>query len=410
VNLLGTLVGEKYRLVSETDVALFLAQYLCDPSSQVADQLARGQAVLDRLLTAGLPYRNGPHGRELDPYEAFNFSKVTGEAWRSGMVSRFRHLVAKYEEPLDRRRDGLEVQARCIMRHRRRWFFHDKAIGSPVRLAFVLPIDDPLRKTVSVEVIANGGARVAVHPGAVELRTKVPPEQSFESEIRLETTIDCEVAQRGRGVASPNVLATWLAPDEPSIPARDRVESIARDWAGSHEAPIDRLRALWNGLSERLRFGFVHPEDTVVDPFELGWSDCRGASALFVAMSRAMGIPARLVCGFMLYEPPSDMHFWMEAWLADAGWVPFDIAASAALAEGEDGAAWSTYFFGRLDYRLISARFPRRAFAPTGAALPPSWYRVERNGVEGHCIDYYRQVDRRPVFTDVFKLEPLTWT
>ncbi|MBI4450451.1 transglutaminase domain-containing protein [Candidatus Woesearchaeota archaeon] len=58
---------------------------------------------------------------------------------------------------------------------------------------------------------------------------------------------------------------------------------------------------------------------------------CDELSALFIAMARTLGIPARFVAGVAYTEDPLfpdrwGAHGWAEAWLGSAGWVPFDIS------------------------------------------------------------------------------------
>jgi len=56
---------------------------------------------------------------------------------------------------------------------------------------------------------------------------------------------------------------------------------------------------------------------------------CQDQAHVFIACARAMGVPARYVSGYLLPEdgaPQAATHAWAEAWLADLGWVGFDVA------------------------------------------------------------------------------------
>lgn len=62
-----------------------------------------------------------------------------------------------------------------------------------------------------------------------------------------------------------------------------------------------------------------------------GQGDCSEYSTLFVALCRAKGIPARRCTGFLTNEslaPSKFFHAWVEAYLDNYGWVPFDPAMS----------------------------------------------------------------------------------
>jgi len=52
--------------------------------------------------------------------------------------------------------------------------------------------------------------------------------------------------------------------------------------------------------------------------------DCSEFTDLFIALSRAAGIPARAVYGWGYSENGLDGHAWAEAFLPGAGWVPVD--------------------------------------------------------------------------------------
>jgi transglutaminase-like putative cysteine protease len=324
------------------------------------------------------------------------------------MVSEFRRMCGAYESAVRRRERGEESRARFVVRHRRCWYFEDRAPGAPVRLSFGLPVDDALRRTVAVAVSDAGGCRATVAADAVVLRGVVPPERVIDAEIRIEAVLDCESPLPNDSVSEP--ASTWLADDEPGIPCTDRVRALARAWTTGCEEPLAKLRALWDELERRVLPGFTHPEDAALDPLEHGWADCKTSSSLLVALTRSLGIPARLVSGMLLVrERPSDFHFWMEAWLPDRGWTPFDWHATVSLsALSLDRDRWRYIYFGRLDYRVIHVRYPKPFASITGVQFPASWYR-EDVGMRGRRRSQYRDAGRRPISTDTFEIEELSW-
>jgi len=56
---------------------------------------------------------------------------------------------------------------------------------------------------------------------------------------------------------------------------------------------------------------------------------CQDHAHIFIACARHMGLPARYVSGYLLMDGQTDqtaMHAWAEAYIADLGWVGFDVS------------------------------------------------------------------------------------
>ncbi|MEO8845765.1 MAG: transglutaminase-like domain-containing protein [Kofleriaceae bacterium] len=131
---------------------------------------------------------------------------------------------------------------------------------------------------------------------------------------------------------------------EPSIKraARDATQGVRTD-----RAKVDALVA-WTYQ----HMTYVHADETVASTvLSRGSGDCSEFSLLFVALSRAAGVPARRVVGLAATEvdnaPAFGFHAWAEVAL-DGHWVQVDPtwnetvadATHVELIEG-DGEAWS---------------------------------------------------------------------
>lgn len=80
--------------------------------------------------------------------------------------------------------------------------------------------------------------------------------------------------------------------------------------------------------------------------YEHGYGECGDYSALFVALCRAAGIPARPVIGRWATSKAEDWHVWAEFYLPGYGWIPVDATIADESGELEDN-------FGRLDNRRL---------------------------------------------------------
>ncbi len=85
----------------------------------------------------------------------------------------------------------------------------------------------------------------------------------------------------------------------------------------------DRLTAIFQLTSGMPQRPFKGTTDALT-ALRLGEASCNGKSRLFVALARRVGIPARLVGGFIMNPGiKKTTHQWAEAWIA-GHWIPFD--------------------------------------------------------------------------------------
>lgn len=109
---------------------------------------------------------------------------------------------------------------------------------------------------------------------------------------------------------------------------------------------------------------------------EKGNGECGDYSALFIALSRAKGIPARPVVGYWAISGNDQTHVWAEFFLEGAGWIPVDATI------GQKSAAKRAYYFGNMDnQRVILSKGYNSALvpaAPNGFRAPilqvPLWW------------------------------------
>ena len=84
-------------------------------------------------------------------------------------------------------------------------------------------------------------------------------------------------------------------------------------------------------------------------------------SSLYCALLRSVGVPSRMVAGYLAGDPgnPARRHFWDEFYIDSLGWVPVDpLLATQPPAGSTQGQAANfdsrTYYFGNLDNRHIT--------------------------------------------------------
>jgi transglutaminase-like putative cysteine protease len=167
-----------------------------------------------------------------------------------------------------------------------------------------------------------------------------------------------------------------------------RVRDLAGATTAAAPSTIEKVRALESWLGANTEYSLDIPPlpagKDAVDHFlfdeKVGFCEQIGSS--LVVMLRSLGIPARLVVGYVpgernpftgLYEVrASDAHSWAEVWFPQAGWLPFDPTAKVPFAPGADeGRSAGAGSFGFLARRLPSM---------------PSWFGSAVGGLAGVAV------------------------
>ncbi len=131
---------------------------------------------------------------------------------------------------------------------------------------------------------------------------------------------------------------TPVAP--PPVPARSSavLRGYARQWSQNAKTPGDALTAITRQLRKSRRYDLdaatappgVDPTEHFVRTGPAGF--CVHFASALALMGRELGIPTRLVTGFLARDPDAqgvitvrerDAHAWVEAWV-EGGWVRFD--------------------------------------------------------------------------------------
>jgi transglutaminase-like putative cysteine protease len=122
-------------------------------------------------------------------------------------------------------------------------------------------------------------------------------------------------------------------------PLDERIPRLALDMVAGAVTPEERARALERRLRHDYGYTLELLPAPVADPlatflFARKKGHCEYFASAMAVMLRTMGIPARVVTGFLsgVYNPmtgwqvvrASDAHSWVEAWLPRRGWVTFD--------------------------------------------------------------------------------------
>jgi len=192
---------------------------------------------------------------------------------------------------------------------------------------------------------------------------------------------------------------------EPFVPTDGKVKEIADDITKGKNGILSKARAIYDWVVENTHrdpdvkgCGLGIIEKTLA---EGGGGKCADISTVFVALSRAAGVPAREVFGLRLSKNKEDdmtggYHCWAEFYLPGTGWVPADPAdvRKAMLEKNldiEQAKPYREYFFGRVDeYRIVLRKGGRGlTLNPPQSSGPVNYLMYPYAEVDGFPLDYF---------------------
>ncbi len=132
-----------------------------------------------------------------------------------------------------------------------------------------------------------------------------------------------------------------LEADDPAI-----VE-IASRLKSETDGPYHFAKAAYDFTIEHITYTTPSPAWGACAVLEEGKGDCGQYAALFVAICRAGGVPARPVAGSWAHGV-NQWHCWAEFLLTGVGWIPVDPTA------GRKGSSQHDYYFGNLDNNRLA--------------------------------------------------------
>jgi len=138
----------------------------------------------------------------------------------------------------------------------------------------------------------------------------------------------------------------YLEP-ETLVPTNQTFQTIARQVTHGTTTDLARARALYDHVIEKIRYakyGSGWGRGDALYACDAHSGNCSDFHAYFIALARAIGIPARFAIGAAIPSERNDggidgYHCWAE-FFADGKWVPVDIS------EANKNSSLADYYFG----------------------------------------------------------------
>ncbi len=184
---------------------------------------------------------------------------------------------------------------------------------------------------------------------------KLAPHQRVKLEIRY-TLVNSAIRFTPEPVpAEEYTNLVYLKPDIGIESDHLTIVSLAENITAGDNMPLEKAKRLFEYVNTNLKYQpLTAIPHSALKTLERGNGSCEDFSLLYIALCRAVGIPARFISGYR-FDPGKigkkevDLdqfaHAWVEIYLPDTGWIPVEPTFTYI----ENGVKRINYdFFGRI--------------------------------------------------------------
>lgn len=225
------------------------------------------------------------------------------------------------------------------------------------------PAGQLIRQTILLEALDTAVLFAAPHPESISgqfLAVQSDPTGAMYLPFPASSRIEYTVYSRTTAVApadllfSPAVYTEVFGQHFLQLPeSSERVGALAREIVASKTSAYEKAQAIETYLSKHYRYSLdiplgMHPRPLEEFLFERKTGYCEHYATAMVVLLRNVGVPARLVTGFLAVEwneygnyylvRQRDAHAWVEVHLPNSGWVTMD--PTPAVSEPAGDSQW----------------------------------------------------------------------
>ena len=120
------------------------------------------------------------------------------------------------------------------------------------------------------------------------------------------------------------------------------IKKFTKELVGGIQDPIDKCKKIYNYIIKNISYSNKKSKNAL-ETFKTKKGDCGSHVALFCAMARSVGVPARPIVGYWAEEKYGFYHVWAEFYVNGVGWIPVDPTV------GVDNPSVREYYFGNMD-------------------------------------------------------------
>ncbi|ULA65398.1 MAG: TGc domain-containing protein [Nitrospira sp.] len=222
------------------------------------------------------------------------------------------------------------------------------------------PLGQVIRQTILLEALDTAVLFAAPHPESISgqfLAIQSDPTGAIYLPFPSATRLEYTVHSRTTPVAAadlqfqPAVYTEVFGQHFLQLPeSSERVGALAREIVGTKTSAYEKAQAIETYLSRHYRYSLDISPGLQARPleeflFERKTGYCEHYATAMVVLLRNVGVPARLVTGFLATEwneygnyylvRQRDAHAWVEVHLPSSGWVTMDPTPAVSEAVGD---------------------------------------------------------------------------
>lgn len=222
-----------------------------------------------------------------------------------------------------------------------------------------VPVDKPLGNPATiVELVIEVNGRGAEHIASSTRQTASVSDAG-------KRTLKIGAGHGAEAKATPEELKECLESTTRYPAENKRVAGMAKGAIGASATAQAKVRDLLRFVADYVEDEYGREYPTALDVIRSGRGDCDAHARLFVALARAVGVPAREVSGYM-YMGDAQKAFGGHAWcevVLDGRWVEVDptwnqmqIDATHISFRGKDGESRFHKVMGRISVTLVDLK------------------------------------------------------
>ena len=195
-----------------------------------------------------------------------------------------------------------------------------------------------VRITEYVDAYGNLCQRFVIPQGQMTVRISAVVETEDDIVVNM-TAPATPIAHLPNDTLQYLLQSRYCPSDRPEVEAR--ALQIVGNLAPGY-AQIEAIRS-WINTNIVYRYGVSTLSTDALETLAAGAGVCRDFSHVGITLCRGLGIPARMVVGYLYRLDPMDLHAWFEAFI-DGRWYTFDATQNQArggrvvVAYGHDAA------------------------------------------------------------------------